>query len=216
MNLWFIWNFLTTVNTSDLVPSCTKLLSTQCDVYRHFWTKEKKIAVFLCFTKICKFVHHNLFFSKIDLQSDQAVIRLQFILHNWDQGLYWVKTYGLFTNKPWRKSRLVSQSQSKSWCRSARWWLVPRLTFECHNQTGICFTNTRNYCHRNKITVLTSLLKQTYLQPALCARIHCAVNKVCHYCCHNGPLTRYVKLRVAHAPGMPGTFRPTADFKGNR
>ena len=23
---------------------------------------------------------------------------------------------------------------------------------------------------------------------------------------HNGPLTRYVKLRVAHAPGMPGTF----------
>ena len=23
---------------------------------------------------------------------------------------------------------------------------------------------------------------------------------------HNGPLTRYAKLRVAHAPGMPGTF----------
>ena len=39
---------------------------------------------------------------------------------------------------------------------------------------------------------------------------------ICHdYCCH-GPLTRYVKLRVAHAPGMPGTFPPTAEFKGNR
>ena len=25
---------------------------------------------------------------------------------------------------------------------------------------------------------------------------------------HMGPLTRYVKLRVAHAPGMPGTFSP--------
>ena len=24
----------------------------------------------------------------------------------------------------------------------------------------------------------------------------------------HGPLTRYVKLRVAHAPGMPGTFSP--------
>ena len=24
----------------------------------------------------------------------------------------------------------------------------------------------------------------------------------------NGPLTRYVKLRVAHAPGMPGMFSP--------
>ena len=31
----------------------------------------------------------------------------------------------------------------------------------------------------------------------------------------NGPLTRYVKLQVAHAPGMPGTFSPAADFKGN-
>ena len=31
-----------------------------------------------------------------------------------------------------------------------------------------------------------------------------------------GPLTRYVTLRVAHAPGMPGTFSPTADVKGNR
>ena len=27
--------------------------------------------------------------------------------------------------------------------------------------------------------------------------------------CH-GPLARYVKLRVAHAPGMPGTFSPPA------
>ena len=32
----------------------------------------------------------------------------------------------------------------------------------------------------------------------------------------NGPLTRYVKLQVAHAPGMPGTFSPAADFKENR
>ena len=32
----------------------------------------------------------------------------------------------------------------------------------------------------------------------------------------NGPLTRYVKLHVAHAPGMSGTFSPAVDFKGNR
>ena len=31
----------------------------------------------------------------------------------------------------------------------------------------------------------------------------------------HGPLTRYAQLRVAHAPGMPRTFPPTADFKGN-
>ena len=28
----------------------------------------------------------------------------------------------------------------------------------------------------------------------------------------NGPLARYVKLRVAHAPGMPGTFSPLPWF----
>ena len=32
----------------------------------------------------------------------------------------------------------------------------------------------------------------------------------------NGPLTRYAKLRVAHAPGMPGTFSRDADFKIKR
>ena len=30
-----------------------------------------------------------------------------------------------------------------------------------------------------------------------------------------GPLIRYVKLWVAHAPGMSGTFSPAADFQGN-
>ena len=32
----------------------------------------------------------------------------------------------------------------------------------------------------------------------------------------NGPLTRYVKLRVAHAPGVPGNVFPATDFKGDR
>ena len=30
---------------------------------------------------------------------------------------------------------------------------------------------------------------------------------------HNGPLTRYVKLQVAHAPGIPGTFPPPPTSK---
>ena len=88
----------------------------------------------------------------------------------------WVKTQGVFTNKPWHKSWLVSKSRSESRCRSARWWLAPRLSSEYHSRTDICFTNTRNYCHRNKIYVLTSLLKQIYLQSAECARIYCTVN----------------------------------------
>ena len=31
----------------------------------------------------------------------------------------------------------------------------------------------------------------------------------------HGPLTRYVKLQVAHAPGMPGMSSPAAVFKRN-
>ena len=33
------------------------------------------------------------------------------------------------------------------------------------------------------------------------------------YCCTHGPLTRYVKFRVAHASGMPGTFYPPPTSK---
>ena len=101
----------------------------------------------------------------------------------------WVKTYGSFTNKPWRKSRLVSKSLSKSRCRSARWWLATKLTLDNHKQTGICFTNTTICCHRNKLYVLTSLPKQLYLQPAFCAWTYCTVNKVCHPCCHHPEFT---------------------------
>ena len=36
----------------------------------------------------------------------------------------------------------------------------------------------------------------------------------CFYVLINGSLTRYVKLRVAHAPGMPGTFSPQLTSKG--
>ena len=32
----------------------------------------------------------------------------------------------------------------------------------------------------------------------------------------HGPLAKYVKLRVAHAPGMPGTFSLANDSKGKR
>ena len=46
-----------------------------------------------------------------------------------------------------------------------------------------------------------------------------ALCMMCVYCVfswlHYGPLTRYVQLQVAHAPGMPGTFPPAADFTGN-
>ena len=40
---------------------------------------------------------------------------------------------------------------------------------------------------------------------------------ICRYLftTYHGPLARYVKLWVAHAPGMPGTFFPPLTSKGN-
>ena len=81
--------------------------------------------------------------------------------------------------------------KSKSRCRSATWWLAPRLTFEYHNETGTCLINTRNYCHRNKIYVFPSLFKQIYLQRVLRTRIHCAINTVCHSCCRHREFTSW-------------------------
>ena len=53
------------------------------------------------------------------------------------------------------------------------------------------FYKYNNYCHRNKIHVLTSPLKQIHLQLAMCAQIYRAVNKVCHSCCHHREFTSW-------------------------
>ena len=47
----------------------------------------------------------------------------------------------------------------------------------------------------------------------LCCTRHRHVQQVCYdvdFSITNGPLTRYNKLQVAHAPGMPGTFSPSS------
>ena len=47
-----------------------------------------------------------------------------------------------------------------------------------------------------------------------CASLVCVWNITNLYANENGPLARYVTLRGAHAPGMPGTLSLTADSKG--
>ena len=47
-----------------------------------------------------------------------------------------------------------------------------------------------------------TLVQNYQLNNQLCALLHHGDSR------DNGPLARYVKLRVAHAPGMPGTFSP--------
>ena len=42
----------------------------------------------------------------------------------------------------------------------------------------------------------------------LSTRLWVSTNRTSGNCMWHGPLARYAKLRVAHAPGMPGTFSP--------
>ena len=70
--------------------------------------------------------------------------------------------------------------------------------------------------HRITAVILTDLNGLGATQPNPQSDMDTADSQMPHAVCNsNGPLTRYVKLQVAHAPGMPGTFSPAADFKGN-
>ena len=64
------------------------------------------------------------------------------------------------------------------------------------------------FSKRQKEIISTSSFSHTFL--------YCCIRtKYANYI-HNssyGPLTRYVKLRVAHVPGMPGTFSPPSTSK---
>ena len=60
--------------------------------------------------------------------------------------------------------------------------------------------------------------KRSCLGSTLCSwYFHCQCNEIFERqidtCEWYGPLTRYVKLPVAHAPGMPGTFSPQPTSK---
>ena len=100
----------------------------------------------------------------------------------------WVKTQDVFINKPFDTSHDSCPSHGAGQLDG----LASRLTFEYHNQTAwYLFYKYKNYCHRNKIYVLASLLEHLYLQPTVCARIYCIVNTACHSCCHHREFTSW-------------------------
>ena len=71
------------------------------------------------------------------------------------------------------------------------------------------------YYKYNAYMCSSQTIKMQILVMASCRQItrhytsRCWSNSMTPY----GPLTRYVKLRVAHAPGMPRTFLPTPNSK---
>ena len=62
--------------------------------------------------------------------------------------------------------------------------------------------------HVGPMNLLSGMYKITRLQSSRIWNLITYMKIICH-----GPLTRYVKLQVAHAPGMPGTFSPPPTSK---
>ena len=66
------------------------------------------------------------------------------------------------------------------WLSHVEWWEKPQATRVCMLLSG-CFHKTQGKLFQSPSSIKNLL---------------------------NGPLARYAKLRIAHAPGMPGTFSP--------
>ena len=67
-------------------------------------------------------------------------------------------------------------------------------------------------CQHNELEWLDSVTVSLYKPMVGFVSYQCSTWN-CHWSLEKGPLTRYVKLRVAHAPGMRGTFSPPLTSK---
>ena len=110
------------------------------------------------------------------------------------------------THWPLRDVAIISKVLSmnsccglRSWALALRW--MPLNLFDDEKSTLV---QVMAWCHQAASHFSS---QWHYVDPDLCHDMASL---------GHGPLTRYVKLQVAHAPGMPGTFSPAADFKGNR
>ena len=71
---------------------------------------------------------------------------------------------------------MVTCTETHLWISQPNWYL---------------FHKYKKLLSQKQIYVLTSLLKQVYLQPAICARIYCTVNTACLSCCHHREFTSW-------------------------
>ena len=109
----------------------------------------------------------------------------------------------------------ISSSFWQTVNRLPEWW-IPILSHGTSDSTlwrshpssrWVLATMWTSSCWRKFLMRLEVGRRSSPQGGTLTARWKLSTNRWVH-----GPLARYVKLRVAHAPGMPGTFSPaTAD-----
>ena len=106
---------------------------------------------------------------------------------------------------PWLKFETVTAVKTKPcyifYSHFSSWDITPQLNYLVSLWLKHCVVKCWRLEHLlvflNKVDPSNSSLQSH------CYRLGCVNHWVCH-----GPLARYVKLWVAHAPRMPGTFSP--------
>ena len=97
----------------------------------------------------------------------------------------------------------MPSTKCQQFCKQTRehiWWSA------CQKQVSM--TGTSNYTPQYLWGVIISPCPQYLLLAQHFWFIGCVAKLLYQAWSGNGPLTRYAKMQVAHAPGMPGTFSP--------
>ena len=93
---------------------------------------------------------------------------------------------------------------------------INRYTYTIMHDEFFVSPSARNYSVSNQILMVTCIGKFSGIFPqqyttgydSYACSLPCVLVLYTYSGDFHGPLTRYVKLRVAHTPGMPGTFSP--------
>ena len=109
---------------------------------------------------------------------------------------------------------ITPQNLEESWQASRK---CTTLYTKLHNETIIAFKNTGLFfswltCDLVTLTCTCTELCSFLWSSAVAESSETSLLAVAFDQLH-GPLTRYAKLRVAHAPRMPGTFSPPPTLK---
>ena len=132
----------------------------------------------------------------------------------------YTKRFDRISSRKGNTRNFIISTSVCGWAEWARWlalvmghWMIEMLILEWHNKWNFAICATYWVPQWVRIFSLISLSEVDMRSCRFNMAAGAPRNTRCQFHMY-GPLTRYVKSRVAHAPGMPGTFPPAAEFKG--
>ena len=112
------------------------------------------------------------------------------------------------------ESKVMWQENATTTCKY--WSSCQQLRF------NVIFSLLQYFCHSQRVTPYARNFYRTFRNVSWTSFSRTSfvfwrqLSSTWQLAWHHGPLTRYVKMQVAHAPRMSGTFFATTDIKGNR